>query len=217
MSCLRAPRLSGRPRPLLACPDITVSNVSPECAGPLQPGQACLGVTLTRPYPAPNPNRPWPPASCQRRIQIWKAVLGGPPGGEGHGPVKTQEQPEWAASVRGAAWTDWNPGASSAAPGRRWGDVPGGPGLRFCVPRAGDTASILRPGTKTPRPTRPSHKGGQGSRHLAGCAEKCGLSASSTSTVTASMGMSLWKELGCLSAQTEGASVQHRRPATVLL
>ena len=103
--CLRALRLSERPCPLLACPDITVSNVSSECGDLLQPGQACLGVTLTHPYPAPNPNLPGLPASCQRRIQIWKAVPGGPPSGEGHGPVKTQEQPEWAASVRGGAGT----------------------------------------------------------------------------------------------------------------
>ena len=40
--CLRVPRLSERPHALLACPDITVSNVSSECSDPLQPGQACL-------------------------------------------------------------------------------------------------------------------------------------------------------------------------------
>lgn len=92
--CLRALRLSERPHPLLACPDITVSNVSSGCSDPLQPGQACLGVTLTHPYPAPNPNLPWLPASCQRPKQIWKAIPGVPPGGEGYGTVKTQEQPE---------------------------------------------------------------------------------------------------------------------------
>lgn len=55
---------------------------------------------------------------------------------------------------QGWCWNYWSPGASSAVPGRWWGDIPGGPGLRFCIPRAGDTASILRPGTKIPRSTR---------------------------------------------------------------
>ena len=70
--------------------------------------------------------------------------------------------------------------------------------LRFCVPSAQDTALILRPGTKIPHSTWCGQKkrGGLGSRHLAGCAEKCGLSASSVFAVTTICGNVAMKGIG---------------------